>query len=169
MHKSDGNTQKNSVLVNCVVFHDESDIADKFNMYFLSVAGHLAGDILLSATSSFSFLTLSLGNYFFLKPVTLDESGDIIANLKITSAKYQWICVKVIKLAKYCIAEPIYYLIHSSFMAGRLPEILKESYIMPIFKSGDHSMTSIYRPISTWPTLGKIFEKSMARRVLTYV
>ena len=76
---------------------------------------------------------------FFLRPVTLDEIVNIIENLKILSANINEISVKIIKLAKYHLAEPISYLMNSSFTAGRFRDILKESCIMPIFKSGDLS------------------------------
>ena len=70
-----------------------------------------------SATSVLSFLTPPLQDSLFLRPVTLDEIVNVINGLKITSANVNEISVKVIKLAKYHIAEPISYLINSSFTA----------------------------------------------------
>ena len=72
------------------------------------------------------------------------------------------------KLAMHYIAEPISWLINCSFAAGVFPDILKQSCITPIFKSGDRSMMSNYRPISILPILSKIFEKCMSIRVLNY-
>ena len=86
--------------MNGVVCHEECEIADGFNMYFSTVAGHLADDISRSATSPLSFLT-PLQNSLFLRPVTLDEIVNLINELKITSSNTNEISVKVIKLAKF--------------------------------------------------------------------
>ena len=62
------------------------------------------------------------------------------------------------KLAMHSIAEPISWLINSSFAAGVFPDILKQSCIKPVFKSGDRSLMSNFRPISILPILSKILE-----------
>ena len=63
--RSGGRRQIRDVLVNDVVCHEESEIADGFNMYFTNVAGNLADYIPLSATSPLSFLTPPLQNSLF--------------------------------------------------------------------------------------------------------
>jgi hypothetical protein len=44
-------------------------------------------------------------------------------------------------------------------------ERLKFSLIKPIYKSGDKSSPSNYRPISLLPVFSKIFEKVMYKRL----
>jgi len=48
---------------------------------------------------------------------------------------------------------------------GIYPERLKFSLIKPIYKSGDKSSPSNYRPISLLPVLSKIFEKVIYNRL----
>ena len=47
---------------------------------------------------------------------------------------------------------------------GIYPERFKFSLIKPIYKSGDKSSPSNYRPISLLPAFSKIFEKVMYKR-----
>ena len=47
---------------------------------------------------------------------------------------------------------------------GIYPERMKFSLIKPIYKSGDKSSPSNYRPISLLPAFSKIFEKVMYKR-----
>ena len=52
-----------------------------------------------------------------------------------------------------------------SYNQGSFPEVLKQATIIPLFKSGDKSKTSNYRPISLLPTLSKNFETNLKRRL----
>ena len=76
--------------------------------------------------------------------------------------------LKLMKLVRYFIAEPIFLLINCSFTTGVFPDILKQSCITPVFKSGGRGLMSNYRPISILPILSKIFKKSMYTRILHY-
>jgi len=52
---------------------------------------------------------------------------------------------------------------------GIYPEKLKFSLIKPIYKSGDKSSLSNYRPISLLPVLSKIFEKVIHKRLFDHL
>ena len=52
---------------------------------------------------------------------------------------------------------------------GNYPEKLKFSLIKPIYKSGDKSSASNYRPISLLPTFSKIFEKVIYKRLFDHL
>jgi len=51
---------------------------------------------------------------------------------------------------------------------GIYPERLKFSLIKPIYKSGDKSYPSNYRPISLLPAFSKIFEKVIYKRLFDH-
>ena len=51
---------------------------------------------------------------------------------------------------------------------GDFPHILKIGKITPIFKKDDQEKFENYRPISTLPIFGKIFENLIYSRLYTY-
>ena len=51
---------------------------------------------------------------------------------------------------------------------GEFPKIFKISKITPIFKKGNKELMKNYRPVSTLPIFGKIFEKVIYSRLYKY-
>ena len=56
-----------------------------------------------------------------------------------------------------------------SYQQGIFPADLKQAIIIPIHKTGDKSNSSNYRPISLLPSISKLFEINMKRRLLDYL
>jgi retron-type reverse transcriptase len=56
-----------------------------------------------------------------------------------------------------------------SINSGIVPQQLKIARVVPIFKSGDNSVFSNYRPISVLPIFSKIFEKIVHNRITNYL
>ena len=54
------------------------------------------------------------------------------------------------------------------FEQGVFPQILKMAKVVPIFKTGNRSFTSNYRPIFLLPSLSKILEKLMKNRLICF-
>ena len=52
--------------------------------------------------------------------------------------------------------------------AGVFPDELKIGKIIPLYKSGNKSVMSNYRPISILPTISKIFEKLLHKRIYEF-
>ena len=51
---------------------------------------------------------------------------------------------------------------------GSFPDVLKNGKITPIHKKGPKDNTENYRPISTLPIFGKIFEKILYKRMYSF-
>ena len=52
---------------------------------------------------------------------------------------------------------------------GSFPEVLKTAKITPIYKKGNREFLENYRPISTLPIFGKIFEKVLYKRLYNFL
>ena len=52
---------------------------------------------------------------------------------------------------------------------GIFPEKMKIATVSPIFKKGDKSILSNYRPISVLPCFSKILERIMYNRLYAYL
>ena len=63
----------------------------------------------------------------------------------------------------------IHYLLSRILDEGQCPTIWKLANIIPIFKKGDHSLPSNYRPISLLPYTLIIFEKILSYYLLYYL
>ena len=70
--------------------------------------------------------------------------------------------------AKY-IAPQVHYLFNLSLKQGRLPDAWKPATIIPIYKKGDRTVVSNYRPISLLSALSKILERIVYKRVYKHV
>ena len=105
---------------------------------------------------------------FFIYPITPIECEALITNLKITKTKIDEMPVKLFKIIKSFISEPLSKIINSSFTHGHFPDILKLARITPIHKNGDNQQATNYRPISSLPYLSKIFERSMTNRLINF-
>jgi hypothetical protein len=79
------------------------------------------------------------------------------------------LCLSFIKTIIHYIADPLAHIFSISLSKGIFPEKLKESRIVPIFKSGDPSNYDNYRPISLVNTLSKILEKIVSIKLTNYL
>ena len=52
---------------------------------------------------------------------------------------------------------------------GIVPDKLNTAEVVPMFKKGDRSLASNYRPISLLSVVDKLFEKLMYKRVYTFL
>ena len=60
------------------------------------------------------------------------------------------------------------YFFNSYMAAGVFPDELKIGKIIPLYTSGNKSVMSNYRPISILPTISKIFEKLLHKRIYEF-
>ena len=60
-------------------------------------------------------------------------------------------------------------IIHTCFLSGTFPKILKRAIILPLFKKDSDSVVSNYRPKSLLPPLSNILEKCLKTRLLDFI
>jgi len=74
----------------------------------------------------------------------------------------------VVKFAVDLKSSPLADIFSTSAQTGTLSDRLKIGNVIPIFKSGDTSSISNYRPISMINILSKVFEKLIHERLLAF-
>ena len=66
------------------------------------------------------------------------------------------------------LSVPLCTLFNQSLQIGEIPIIWKEANVCSIFKSGDASLVSNYRPISLLSAIEKVFEKNVFKHVFNF-
>ncbi len=75
----------------------------------------------------------------------------------------------IFKQCAHEIAKPLHILFTKMIECECIPDPLKLAAIVPIFKSGDKSMPSNYRPISLTPIMMKIFERIIRKQIVEFL
>ena len=73
---------------------------------------------------------------------------------------------KVSKL--YVLAPILAALLNSAFQSGTLPSAVKSSLITPVFKKGDESDTSNYRPMAVGEPLCRLYAAILNSRIVNW-
>ena len=186
LNENAGNSKKMWKVINGVLGRNESDnvtsfthknkiITDKielvntFNDNFCSVAAKFIEGIQQAQTSFESYLPDPVIHSFSLEPRTLTKVKDVISDLRVASPRHDAINIAVVK---GCVNEVSPYLVHiinNFFSSGIFPSQLKIARVIPVFKKGEKSLLTNYRPISILPPFSKIFEKIVAKRLMNYL
>ena len=112
------------------------------------------------------FLSQSNKSTIFLEDCTITELTEIINGLE--NNKASDIPISIIKKSGPIII-PIRVETFNHYMnRGIFPDSLKIGKITPIFKKGDAHKIENYRPVSTLPIFGKIFEKVIYERLYSF-
>ena len=84
------------------------------------------------------------------------------------SSGHDGICNKLLKSIKCSVSKSLTIIINQMITTGIFPDVFKVSKVTPIFKKGDCSLMSNYRPISLLPTISKIFERVIHDQMYEY-
>ena len=104
---------------------------------------------------------------FNFRPFTLREIYKVIDNLDNHKAPWpEYINIWALKSGKYAIGTHLQIIFNDCIQEKVFPTILKGAHITPIFKKGDVSVLTNYRPISVTPTFAKVFERLLLNQLL---
>lgn len=157
--------------------HDNPTAAlNVVNSYFTSIGGTLADNILNKMNKTEDNLAALAKesnppvNSMSFTPTDPYEVKSVIFGLKSHSAPgWDKVTTDLLKKFVMFLAEPIAFICNLSFETGIFPSIFKQAVVCPVFKSGDKSNPSNYRPISLLSTLSKVLEKLVKKRVMRYL
>ena len=85
-----------------------------------------------------------------------------------TSSGHDGISNKLLKLIQDEVSKPLTLIINQMLTTGIFPDAFKQSKIVPIFKKGDSSLLTNYRPISMLPNISKIFKRAIYNQLYEY-
>ena len=127
--------------------------ADCLNNYFASIS---TVDDSNTSLPQYNFKTQNKLTYFEVKE---EEIVELIKLLPLNKAcGHDLISHRMLKPVAKAVAKPLSILFNRSLNEGVYPDIWKIANVTPIFKKGDKSLVSNYRPVSLLSCCGKLFE-----------
>lgn len=151
-----------------IAFPDTKQMANHSNDYFANVGSNMLEQII--EPENFKF---TLGNSLqsmYLTPVTENEIIKHIHSLKNRSAPgIDRVTTEIIKLVHNQILKPLVHIINIIFKTGQVPHQFKISVVTPVYKSGNKTLISNYRPISLINNFAKVFEKCLKERLANFL
>ena len=149
-----------------------TEIVNDFNKFFVNIGPSLGNNIDNNNSSADYMHNIQRNDSsIFLSPITEDEIIKITyTNFKPNKAAgYDDVKPDIMKLAISFIAKPLTHIFNMSFANGTFPDKLKTAKIIPVFKKGDPSSYTNYRPISLLSCFSKILERLMFNRIYSFI
>ena len=166
---NDSRKQDLEMFVDGSISKDPKTIVNAFNDYFVDVGPQLASRI-NSDVNPMPYISAYSKKSIFIPYVTQYNITTILSGINNSSPGWDNILSVILKPFIKEYIKPLTYVINKmSFETGKFPNLLKIAKIIPIFKSGDKTMVSNYRPISVLPVFAKVYEKIMANHPLEFL
>lgn len=168
--KAKSRTSISKLIVNNTEVTTPRDICNCLNNYFCSVGENLAASIETGKTDFIRYCKPPITNSMYCEPITKNEIETITATFQDNkSPGPDNIGPKLLKSVLNCVADPLLYMFNLSFTSGCVPQSLKVAKVIPLFKKGDKSSPSNYRPISLLSIFDKLLEKLMHKRLYIFL
>ena len=155
---------QDSFISNGAIITSNVDISEKFNDFFVNIGPTLKNKIPV-CTEKISDYIKRVPNSIFLQPVSEDEIGKIVKNIKDGSPGWDEISPAVFKLCLSHILTPFLHICNLSLSQGIFPEEMKLAKVLPLYKSDDPMIFGHYRPVSVLPVLSKVLERIMYKNI----
>ena len=167
----------NTLNVNGVPIRNCEKKANAFNAYFTTIATninakHTNFNQYIVDNNNNTPLHYLIQSYKIpfpdinLKSVSTNEIENIIKSLKQkNSSGYDEISSKLLKFSSPFIVSPLTHICNRSISTGIFPDRLKYAVVTPLFKKGEKTTVSNYRPISILSSFSKILERVMYKQL----
>lgn len=161
------------ILLNDNIIHDNVQISNAFNNHFCTVGKRLQEKFKNSNTNCDNYknyLPPSPIDSFFLAPVSENDILNEIKKLNLRKAcGPDDIPIKLLKLCPELFSKILVKIFNKSITDSVYPHQLKLAKVIALYKKGDRFLTDNYRPISLLSCFNKIFEKLIAKQLITYL
>ena len=102
--------------------------------------------------------------------VSPDEVSSVLHNLVVgKAAGPDGVNNRILRELHDVLSLPLSKLFNYSLEIGTVPAAWKEANVTPVFKSGDPSLVSNYRPISLLSSLGKVLERIVSKHLYNHL
>ena len=156
------------LLIDDVLIDDPTILTNSFNDHFVSIAPSLASNIPNVNTDPTSYIARNQNSFRYFT-CTYEEVTSIIRNLKNKKGSLEEIPVTILKKITDLVSPILSMLFNQSVSSSSFPDVLKTAKIVPIYKAGPKTDKNNYRPIALLPTISKIFEKLIHKRVSSFL
>ena len=155
-------TNINKLKINGKDINDPIQIANTVNDFFTNIGPKLASKFQNSNPNQFmKFMGENYKQSMYMHKTTADEVKKLLNKLDSKkSPGFDELSGKFLKLCAPYISETLANIFNMSISQGVYPELLKTARVTPIYKNGEKSDPSNYRPISVLSLINKIFEKN---------
>ena len=146
---------------------DQEKIATEFNRFFAEVGPILAKQIPESENTFESYLVKTSAKIQY-QSILIDELRNAIFSVKLNKSPwYDQISFNIIKKCFSELCEPLKHVFNLSIETGVFPDKLKISCLR-VYKAGDSSDLTNYKPIFVPPCFYKILERIMYSCLFSY-
>ena len=145
-------------------------ISNEFCDFFTNIGKKYSDAIPPAKYSCDHYLRNKSSTNIFLSPTGPFEITRIINSLKSkNSSGHDGLNTILLKNIKTELVIPLNIIINKSLSTGVVPDSLKLAKVIPIFKCKEKDNLNNYRPISLLPTISKILEKVLHKRLYNFL
>ena len=123
----------------------------------------------LNVKDPLDYIPTKVSKSIFFQEVDQSEILKLISNLELRKAcGYDHISNRIMKATSYVVAPHLTKLFNNCLNQGIFPEAYKLAQVVPLYKGGDKQSVISYRPISLLPVIGKLLEKVVSSRTVSF-
>ena len=151
---------------------DPSAIANEFNNYFVNIGTEIASSNQTNCNSTIStkYLSNTLPSLIFLEPPSVSEIFNLIHTLNLKkNAGDDEISTYILRISAKTISPLLSHLFTYVYEFGVFPSCFKTAKASPIFKTGNKTEKTNYRPIFLLSTISKVLEKTIKNDCLNFL
>ena len=148
---------------------NNEDVPHKFINYYSNIANTIVSEIPVVNENFESFLGDANISSFFMSPIVNHDVENAIEDLKDNGCGIFKIANSVLKDVRFTISNSLSKIFNLCIEHGYFPEELKIGCITPVFKKGDKTEVSSYRPVCSLSSFSKIFERIVYNRMLKFI
>lgn len=148
------------LVIDGETIEEPMEIANSLNHYFSHVAEQLTEDLGSPEITFDNYLKQPIDTDMHFEPVTTQTVMTAIDSIRAKPTRDVYgLTTELMKICKFELAHPLMLIINQSIETATFPDKLKVAKVVAIYKKGDPTNPSNFRPVSILPAISKIFER----------